>query len=84
MPNQLFDLDADPNEAHDLIAAGEANGRDKDLESALRKFIDPEAVDVLAKADQKALVERHGGNAKVAEKKTLVYTPPPGETAKYG
>jgi choline-sulfatase len=84
MPNQLFDLDADPNEAHDLIASGEANGRDKMLENALRDFIDPESVDAQAKADQKALVERHGGNTKVAAKKTLVYTPPPGETTKYG
>jgi choline-sulfatase len=67
-----------------LISAGEANGHEKKLEDALRGFIDPESVDAQAKADQKALVERHGGNKKVAEKKTLVYTPPPGETAKYG
>lgn len=84
MPHQLFDLEVDPHESNDLIANGTANGVDKQMERALRNFLDPEAVDAQAKADQKALVERHGGNAVVGEKKTLVYTPPPGENAKYG
>ncbi len=88
MPNQLFDLQADPDERVDLLADGTADGaaqgRHKELEKALRAYIDPEATDALAKADQRTLVERHGGNQRVANKKTLVYTPPPGEAAKYG
>ena len=84
MPNQLYDLEIDPNEGNDLIANGTANGKDKEMELLLRQFLDPEAVDAQAKADQRTLVESHCGNAAVSQKKTLVYTPPPGEKAKYG
>jgi choline-sulfatase len=84
MASQLYDLEADPIEAHDRVAEGTADGRDRDLESALRAFVDPEAVDARAKADQRAQAERHGGTEAIAKQGTIVYTPPPGQSARYG
>ena len=84
MASQLYDLEADPIEARDRVADGTAGGRDRDLESALRAFVDPEAVDARAKADQRAQAERHGGTEAIARQGTIVYTPPPGQSARYG
>jgi choline-sulfatase len=58
---ELFDLDADPEEMNDL--ADNSSYRDvlAEYEALLRTRLDPDAVDRRAKADQAALVERHGG-----------------------
>jgi choline-sulfatase len=58
---ELFDIAADPEETNDLAAdPAFAEIRD-DCLARLRSIVDPEAADASAKADQKALVERHGG-----------------------
>ena len=58
---ELFDLEADPEEMHDLAKdpayAHELTAFEKDL----RRMLDPEAIDRRAKDDQNALVARHGG-----------------------
>ena len=58
---ELFKLALDPEETCDL--AGNPAHADvlAAFEATLRSMLDPEAIDRCAKADQNALVARHGG-----------------------
>ena len=83
LPPMLFDLERDPHERVDL-------GRDPgfghviaECETALRKVVDPEAADRLAKADQRAHIEKHGGKQAILKRGTFRYSPPPGTKAAY-
>ncbi|MBQ1766099.1 MAG: DUF4976 domain-containing protein, partial [Aquincola sp.] len=58
---ELFDLQQDPEELNDLAADPAHAQVLADMAAALRRMLDPEAVDRLAKADQAALIDRHGG-----------------------
>jgi choline-sulfatase len=58
---ELFDLEADPEELNNLSSSPEHQATLKEMEAELREILDPEEVDQQAKADQAALVERHGG-----------------------
>ena len=78
MPAQLFDLEADPDEAHDLVEEGRDGGRAAGLERKLRAICDPEAVDARAKADQRRHAEAWGGREKLLSEENLIFTPPPG------
>jgi choline-sulfatase len=80
MPAQLFDLEADPEEAHDLVEEGRDGGRAKKLEAQLRAICDPEAVDARAKADQRRHAEAWGGREKLLSEDNLIFSPPPGVT----
>ncbi len=51
-PPQLFDLDADPGERHDLAPDPQYAQILADFEQRLRAIVDPEKVDQQAKADQ--------------------------------
>jgi choline-sulfatase len=79
-PPQLFDLKADPFELHDL--ASEQPAKVADLEAALRKVLDPEATDARAKADQRVMAEKIGGNQAIRERGAFPFTPPPGTEAR--
>ena len=83
-PAQLFDLDADPLERVDLAADPSHSAVLADLSAALHRVCDPAEVDRRAKADQAALVERHGGRDAVLAKGSFSGTPAPGEKAIYG
>jgi len=78
MPAQLFDLAADPEEAHDLAGTTGAPQKIAALEARLRATCDPEAVDAQAKADQRRMAEFWGGPDKLREAVNIVFTPPPG------
>ncbi len=79
MAPQLFDLAADPDEAHDLADDPRHAERLDDMIAKLRQRVDPEALDRMAKGDQRALIERHGGEARVVEAMAgFAYSPPPG------
>lgn len=78
MPAQLFDLTADPDEAHDLVAEGRAGDAAAALERTLRTICDPEAIDAAAKSDQRAAAERWGGPDKLRGEVNIIFTPPPG------
>ncbi|MDH3703885.1 MAG: sulfatase, partial [Alphaproteobacteria bacterium] len=79
MPNQLFDLAADPTETRDRILSGEGGETATALEAKLRDVVDPEAVDARAKAEQLAHAERHGGVDAVRDRGAFSYTPVPGD-----
>ena len=53
MPPQLFDLEADPQETRDLAREAGYAGLVADCEALLRRVVDPDAADALAKADQR-------------------------------
>ncbi|MNC85853.1 hypothetical protein D3C83_14690 [compost metagenome] len=78
MPAQLFDLESDPDEAHDLVAEGRDGDRTRALEAKLRAICDPEAVDTRAKTDQRRHAEFWGGRDKLLGEANLIFTPPPG------
>ena len=58
---ELFDLDDDPQETTSLHASPAHREVLVQLERDLRAFVDPVAVDRMAKDDQNALVQHHGG-----------------------
>jgi choline-sulfatase len=76
-PPQLFDLQADPEELRDLGQDPAHTETRRAFEARLRAMLDPEAVDAQAKADQAAMIARHGGEAAVRGRERMAYTPPP-------
>lgn len=60
---ELFDLDSDPEELQDLAGEPAQAAVLHEMLQALRAICDPEAVDQLAKHDQRAMIERLGGVA---------------------
>jgi len=83
MEPELFDLEADPEELTNLAADPAHAALLKDMEAALRRIADPEEVDRRAKADQAALVERHGGRDAVLKRGAFGGTPAPGYKPDY-
>jgi len=75
---QLFDLESDPSELHDLSELPEHQATRSTYEQKLRDILDPEAVDAHAKADQLAKVEAFGGEEAVIAR-GLSNSPVPGE-----
>lgn len=75
--DELFDLEADPEELHNRAGDPACGDVLADLHAALRAICDPEAVDAQAFADQAALIERHGGRAAALRLGAPGATPPP-------
>lgn len=83
MRPMLFDLAADPEERTDLATDPAYSARIAECEAALRRVVDPEAVDAHARADQRAMIAHHGGEAAIRARGTFRYSPPPGASATY-
>ncbi|MCC7487265.1 MAG: sulfatase-like hydrolase/transferase [Burkholderiales bacterium] len=83
MPPMLFDLEADPYERADAGRDPRARPVIAECEAALRAIVDPEAIDRLARADQRAKIAEHGGTEAILRKGTFRYSPPPGVAAAY-
>ena len=81
-PPQLFDLEADPDEAHDLAPDPTHVALLAGFEQALRAIVDPEAVDAAARADQRRRIDAAGGlEAVLAGGAKFNHTPAPHEFA---
>lgn len=80
-PDQLFDLDADPDERNDLANDANYQHDKQELEAILRSVVDPEFVDATAKSDQAARIAANGGRETIRCKGSFGYTPAPGEPA---
>jgi choline-sulfatase len=83
LPPMLFDLAADPFERRDLGRDAQHASVIAECEAALRKVVDPEAVDKLAMSDQQAQIARHGGKEAILKMGTFRYSPPPGTKAAF-
>ncbi|MDC0738926.1 sulfatase-like hydrolase/transferase [Cognatishimia sp. SS12] len=83
LPNQLFDLVADPEERVDLADDPDYQGICAAYEAILRDMLDPEAIDTIARTDQQARILVNGGRQAIRNKGAFGATPPPGEKASY-
>ncbi len=83
MAPQLFDMEEDPEELVDLAPSGRHATEIERLTGALRKIVDPEAQDAVAKADQQALLDAHGGREAVVARGGFGATPAPGTEARF-
>lgn len=72
---ELFDLHSDPSESHNLASHPDFVELTSAFEAKLRAMIDPEAVDALAKCDQRNLVESFGGREEALRTGTPEATP---------
>ena len=80
MPRQVFDLESDPDECHNLAEDSAHAEAVRRLESALRAICDPEEIDRIARADQQRRVEAAGGTeAIVAGGVKFTHSPPPSQ-----
>ena len=79
MDNQLFNLEADPDETNDLIKNIEFSDKAKQLEDILRSIVNPEGVDKSAKKDQLLKAKSFGGKEGILKLRGgFSYSPPPG------
>lgn len=76
---ELFDLEADPEEESDLSKDPGCDSLLREFESILHGIVDPQEADRRAKADQAALVERHGGRDAVLSQRGYFGSPTPGD-----
>jgi choline-sulfatase len=83
MPAQLFDLNADPQEARDLAREPGYRGLLADCERQLRQIVDPDAADALAKSDQAARIATYGGRDAILKLGSFGHSPVPGTVAVY-
>jgi choline-sulfatase len=83
MPPQLFDLEADPQETRDLAREPGYRGLVADCEAGLRRVVDPDAADALAKADQRARIAALGGREAILARGSFGYSPAPGTKPVY-
>jgi choline-sulfatase len=80
---ELFDLEADPEEARDLAPDVRCAPVLHEFDAALRALLDPEAVDRRAKDDQNALVAHFGGRELALRMGPAGATPAPGAPSTY-
>ena len=80
---QLFDLEADPLETHDLAEVPGSEAIIAEGERRLRAICDPGKVSEQAFQDQERRIRELGGVEAVLKRGSYPYTPAPGETPRY-
>jgi choline-sulfatase len=76
-PDELFDLEADPEELQNRAPDPACAAVLQDLHAELRAICDPHATNAQAFADQDALIVRHGGRDAALKLGAPGATPPP-------
>lgn len=79
MPNQLFNLATDPDEAIDLLAGGNTHPKEAELSALLCEMVNPEELNALSKADQLARIDELGGYDAVRNSGSIAASPIPGK-----
>ena len=74
---QLFDLETDPFETHDLGESAAHSCVRARCERLLRDVVDPDEASAQAFADQAATITRHGGAEAIAARGDFGHTPAP-------
>jgi choline-sulfatase len=74
---ELFDLEVDPEELNDLAGDSAYTPILAEMEVELRRICDPEAVDALAKQDQKTMIDGYGGTESASKMGSTGATPAP-------
>ncbi len=82
-PPQLFDLEADPDEVHDLAADPRYAAAREECRRKLYEVCDPEEVDRRARARQAELIRMNGGREAVIRRGDFGFTPAPGTVADF-
>jgi choline-sulfatase len=80
---QLFDLEADPDEIHDLAGDAAMAPMLEECRTRLYAMLDPVEVDKRARARQAELLEANGGREAVIARGDLGFTPAPGVVADF-
>lgn len=80
---QLFDLEKDPDEIHDLAADPSMATILEQCRQRLYSLLDPDEVDQRARARQAVLLEKAGGREAVIARGDLGFTPAPGVAADF-
>lgn len=76
---ELFDLSEDPEELRNLALEPEFDALCAAFDQALRRLVDPEAIDRAAKASQAHRLQELGGREAIISKGGVPHTPAPGE-----
>ena len=79
LPAELYDLDSDPHEMHNLAEDPAYMEKYYGLEKELRTIVDPEDANNRAKRDQSKAIKLHGGVAKILSGGSYGYNPVPGQ-----
>ena len=80
---ELFDLEKDPEELHDLGTDKAFANERQACHRKLLAMLNPEEVDRKAKRRQAELVAAHGGREAVIRRGSFAYSPPPGFKAEF-
>ena len=80
---ELYDLESDPEERHDLGTDPAHAGVRAALHAELLKICDPAEVETRSKSEQQAVVEKHGGRDAVLARGAFQGSPVPGEAPKF-
>jgi choline-sulfatase len=76
-PPQLFNLEDDPGERHDLGEDPAFAQIRADLLTELKRIADPEQISALALSDQAEVIRAHGGEDQILGTRDIPFTPTP-------